>query len=116
MFYITYRIDRHPEGITKDEVLEMRKKEDVGACDNIVIASIIGTPGTNEELSAVFASVAKDGGKLTDDQMWTIWAVWAACLAKSETLDSGKRDLCQIVVNAIRVALNIQNGVSLRMN
>lgn len=103
-YNITYKIDHHPDGLTREQVTEM---EDVGACDNIILISLMGTPNKNEGLSTIIVSRTHDDGELTPDQMFTVWAVWSAILAEDKNLGPGRRALCQQVVSTIRAALGI---------
>ena len=107
-YYITYLIERHPSGLSQEEVMGLTKDKDIGACDNIILISLMGTPGKNEGLSTIITSMTgEDDGELTDDQMFIVWAVWTAALAKSKTLSLSKRDLCKAVHYTIRSALGV---------
>jgi len=91
-YKITYKIDHHPEGLSREQLAEM---EDVGACDNIILILVMGTPGNNEALSTVIVSRTGDGdAELTPNQMFTLWSVWTSGLANEEELSPGKRSIC----------------------
>ncbi len=107
-YHITYSIDHHPEGLTKDEVVKKADGGDLGACDSIILISMMGTPNKKEGLSTIIVSRTKDDGELTPDQMFTVWSVWTAALAEDKNLSPGRRALCQGVVETIRAALGIK--------
>jgi len=107
-YKITYKIDHHPEGLTKEAARELAESTGIGACDNIILISLMGTPGKKETLSTIIVSrTGEDDGELTDEQMFVVWSVWTAALADSKTLSSGKRELCSAVIATVRAALGI---------
>lgn len=105
-YNITYKVNHHPDGLTKEQLNEMGDDE-LGACDNIILISLMGTPGKKENLSTMFVSRTSDDDELDANQMFTIWSVWTAALAGDETLSPGRRAMCQSVLDAIRQAMGI---------
>jgi hypothetical protein len=84
-YHLTYTIARHPEGITKEEI-----PEGYGACDCIIIHSIIGAPENGKQLS--MATVSQDGQKeqpLSPEQLFAMWVIFAKELV--ETMPPGNR-------------------------
>lgn len=97
-YRVTYDVTPHPEGLTKDELTPGR-----GACDGLVLASILGHPGGPGDLSVAFVSLdGFTGLELTPEQQFLIWAMWAHALA--EKLSGSQRDLCQLVHDTIKTA------------
>lgn len=106
-YYITYRVEHHPEGVTKKEV-EAKADGYLGACHNIVGFSIIGTPGDAEPLSVLpFSKRGEDGEELSGEQQWILWLMWASSLAKDEDLPEFKREACAAILDATRRAMGI---------
>ena len=76
-YRITYRIDRHPEGVPKSEV----DPKERGGTDCLVLLSILGRPGGPGP--ANYAQISMDGftgDDLTPPQMYQAWAMWAHML------------------------------------
>jgi hypothetical protein len=106
-YYITYRVEHHPEGLTKEEV-EAQADGFLGACHNLVGFSIIGTPGDGGPMSVLpFGKRGEDGEPLSAAQQWTLWLMWATRLSKEEGLDPFKREACAAIVDAARRAMGI---------
>lgn len=88
-YAIEYDIKFHKDGVTVDELGKGN-----GACDNIVIHSIIGTPGGPGPLSVMTISRAgATGEELTPKQLFIIWTLMTKTLV--DKLDDGwRKDLC----------------------
>lgn len=99
-YKITYTAECHPEGIPKSDVIE----QGVGACDCLLIASILGQPGGPGGLSVVFASLngfKGSGVSLDPMQEFNIFSMFAHYLA--EELPPGKpREICQEAFDQIK--------------
>jgi len=99
---VTYQVEFHDPGLTKEQI--KADGRDLGACDGLLITSIIWPP----DGSASYAQVSRDGrtGKdLSPEALFKIWAVMAADLAASPQLGTGARELCGEVHRAITAAL-----------
>ena len=81
-WHATYATHLHPEGLTREQVPEGH-----GACDALVIASLIYP--SDGSFSSMF--VARDGrtkdGELSAHEQFKAWSLWAGKLATS--LDPG---------------------------
>lgn len=82
-YHITHKIKAHPNGISKDEVLA---DEEMGACDEILLASII----KNEAGASSTLFITRNGAEdrpFTPFETFRVWALLAAHL--KETLPEG---------------------------
>ncbi len=101
-YHITYHLEHHPDGLERCDI----DPNKVGACDNIVMLSIMGTPGEAETLSVAAVSLAgKTGERMTRRQEWVAWTVWTASLANAKDLSEVPRALCRHVADILREAL-----------
>lgn len=100
-YHITYRVDAHPEGLTREEV---EAKGDIGACTAVLIASLIYPP--DGSFGCMFVS---EDGRTEEDlaagEIWKIWSLLAAHLAEREDLADAKRDFCRDVWETISTAV-----------
>jgi hypothetical protein len=100
-YHVTYKIEPHPEGLTREQI---PADGSVGACDCIVLYSVIGVPGDGKGLSAVIATLnGTNGEPLTPEQQFQLWTLWAHELMQ-KLPPGGRRDLASVVHNAIRHA------------
>ncbi len=107
-YRITYLVEHHVDGLTADEVEAKYGESAVGACDNFMAFSVMGTPGGEGALSVLPVSQrGVDGEELSGQQQWMLWLMWATQLDKSSTLSKNKRELCAAVVETVRGAMGI---------
>lgn len=100
-YNITYDVKYHPEGVEAEDLMAA----DLGGCDNLIVHSIIGTPGADEQLSVLTVSMSNNDGELTPEQQFTVWVLWAEALRARLPADSGRGLLCANVVNTVRSAV-----------
>lgn len=108
-YHITYVIEPHPEGLTREQI---PADGSVGACDCIVLYSVIGVPGGPGGLSTMVTSLNGQTGKgLTPEQEFQLWALWAHDLMQ-KLPHGGRRDLTSLVHSQLRsVALHGRTGL-----
>ncbi len=102
---ITYRIDRHDPPMPKEEV----KAQGLVGCDNLVLVSIIGTPGDNHPLSTATVTAAGTGPLQPDGswpelepvQRWQVWVMMADGLAE-QLGDDPRATICRFVIETTR--------------
>lgn len=90
-YSITYNFKHHENGIAKDELTK-----DDGACDGLVIGSIL-YPEDGSYDQQVYGLNGKEARAMTDKELFKFWAVLAASLSQSKTLDAGRKGLCERV-------------------
>lgn len=99
-YRVTYNVNCHPEGVGIDYIEE----NELGACDCLFIASILGQPGGPGSLSVKFASLngfKGSGVPLTPLQEFNIFGMLAHYLA--DNLPAGKeQEICQNAFEQIR--------------
>lgn len=100
-YHITHKITPHPEGLTREEV---RALGDVGACDDIILFSIIH--GKDGSLSTQIVSMdGRTGKDLADLELFKAWTMLASHLGESTTLTEGQRKLAATAFEVIRGAI-----------
>jgi len=100
-YRLLYDIQKKPEGILKEDI-----PKDWGACDAIMIASILYP----EDGSLSIMIIGEDGRtnqKLSDEELFKVWAVLSAKLSESKTLGESQKDLCHITHSIIKNALEL---------
>lgn len=108
-YRVVYHVDPQPEGITKERLLEEYGEDSIGACDGVIIHSILGTPGGPGSLS--HALISYDGIKkapMTPEQEFQIWALWAHRLVDTMPKDDNRRRIAEGVHNIILSALKVK--------
>lgn len=101
IYRLLHKVEVPPDGLRVDEAYD-KSKEGYGACDAILLASIIYP--ADGSLSVQFVSADGRTGKLEDlaDNEWfKIWGMLASRLARSQTLDANKKELADIVWQTI---------------
>lgn len=92
----TYAINLHPDGITRDEI-----GEDQGACDSLVVLSIIGTPGGPGPLSVAtvsyFEGTAED---IPPDRLFNVWFMWTFAL-KDKLSPGNEKAFLEAITDAL---------------
>ena len=109
-YRLTYEIKRHDPPLTEEQL--KRQEGDVGACDSLLICSVMGDPdpGTATGISALWFGVhGEKDDELTPDAEFKLWALLAHRLI-DRLPDGGRRDLVTQVREAIRSALHAQAG------
>jgi hypothetical protein len=82
---------------------DIKRENDEGACDAIIIHSIIFPPDGSR--SEVIYGKGADGEPITDIEMFKSWTMMASRLAASKELDTDKKQLCGEVFEQIRMAI-----------
>lgn len=102
-YHLTWKAERHPEGIAKTEVPPGHD-----ACDAILIASVVGEFGNGKPLSVMFFSAVGTGDDahttLDDGELFEIWSMLAKNLSESIELGDGRRQLADFTFEAVRSA------------
>ena len=99
LYHVTYLIRPYPDGLPKSRIVEGE-----GACDDVIIHSII-RPDEGGLSHMVLSCNGRKGEPLAAADQWQIWALWAANLMEQEDLDDGRRMLCQMVHEMVRDAV-----------
>lgn len=79
----------------------LQREETAGGCDAFIIHSII-YPENGSRSEKITAVDGRTGKKLDDEEIFKSWIGMARMLSLSETLQPGKKELCQIVWEEIR--------------
>ena len=103
-YRLSYLLETLPDGgITADEA-KKRAKTGYGACDAMLVASILYP--ADGSLSIMFAGRDGRTDKELDEHEWfKVWMLLTERLARSETLDPGKRDLCGVIFGVVADAV-----------
>ena len=98
---LTYRIDPRPDKPTLDQV----RADGLGACDAILLASIIR--GSDGALSYAFPSLdGATSGPLSATDCFKVWVVLAHYLATDvQDLGDGRRTLALLVHRMVQAAI-----------
>ena len=106
LYKLLYQVETKPEGVKKEDV-----PKGYGACDALLLASLIYP----EDGSLSLYFVGRDGRtgeELQDHEWFKVWGLLAHRLAKSKTLDEGRKSLCAQVHQVIWDALNAPEGTT----
>ncbi len=98
-YYQTYRIDHHPEGLTREEVAE---RGDVGATHDVLLFSMMHQPDGG--LSTLVVTRRHGGDPLTPEEEFKAWTLLAHRLTQILP-KGGRRDLCVATFEAVRAAV-----------
>jgi len=111
-YHLTYHIEAHPDGLSKDEVLKVIVGgEDGGACDAALLVSIV----LPEEggMSTVFLGMdGRTGEDLSIDLRFKLWVLMAARLAEDPDAPEGVRQLASGVFNHIKTNVAAGRGMA----
>lgn len=91
-YKLVYKTERHPEGLTKEQLQARPDGKEISACDASLIASIIYPE--DGSLSILF--IGEDGRtntELADHEWFKVWILLAKRLGDSQTLDPGKKEI-----------------------
>lgn len=102
-YRLTYQVDQHPDGITAKELDE--RPEDLGACDAILLCSVLGKFGEGP-LSTMWMGIDGNPGKgdMTPFNMFQLWSILAANL--SDNLPpSPQKMIAQHAIDSVRALL-----------
>jgi len=101
-YHMIYEATSKPDGIEKADV-----PEGFGACDALILGSIIYPP--DGSLSLQMASLdGRTGAELTDLELFKMWSLMAGHLAESTTLSDPKRQVAALLFDMIRAALQAE--------
>ncbi len=101
-YHLTYRLEAHPEGLTKEEVKKIEGP--VGACTAAILLSLLYPEDGSYSMLPVMVD-GRTGDRLSDAELWKAWMMLSKTLADSDTLSENKKALCQAVFDSIRTAL-----------
>jgi len=110
-YKLSYKIaalEAHPEGLSREEALE-RAKDGWGACDAILVASIIYP--SDGSFSVLF--VGKDGRtntKLSDPETLKVWSMLTLMLAESQALGTRWSDVISKTAKMIHETIAAAEG------
>lgn len=103
-YKLQYKVFPKPEGISNEKAAEDANKDGTGACDAMLLASIIYPE--DGSLSIFFMGIdGRSGKELADNEWFKVWAMLTSRLARSHTLAPGKRDFCATVFETYRELL-----------
>lgn len=95
MLHVALEVKRRPEGVPHDECHRISEAERVTFCDALMIVSLVFKPHP----SMMFLSI--DGrmpeGRLSDSEMFRVWAYMAGLLSSDSHLSELQRMLCEFV-------------------
>ena len=111
LYRLVYHVQPYPEGISRERIAKMQMEQDVGACDALLLVSILYP----EDGSLSLQMVGCDGrtGKTLDDlELFKVWTMLAKHLSESETLSGVKKEYAGRVFtdisNALQQAVEMQ--------
>lgn len=97
-YHCFYTLEVNEEGLTNAEAQARTAGKDEGACHSVFIASLLYP--SNGALSVLFMSKCGTSGEELDDNEWhKVWLLLTQRLARSETLQEGKRKFCEAAFN-----------------
>lgn len=102
-YRLSYRLDPLDPPLGKEEVIK-RQEEGFGACDAMLVASIIYPEDGSYSLQFM-SQDGRTGEDLTDLEMFKVWSMLSSRLAQSATLDPGRKMLCRVTFETIRDAI-----------
>lgn len=97
-YRLIYQITPKPEGILKKDL-----PKDVGACDSVVLISMLD----HDDGSYSQVNVTLDGATekpITPNQLFKVWSLLTKELADDKDLEAGKRAFCNDIFEVIREA------------
>jgi hypothetical protein len=99
---ITYTLEHH------NPPLEELPGANYGACDNLLLISIMGRPGGPGGLSVAALSMnGETGEELTAQQVWQVWSILGIGLIDDLGPNDPRRIICQHVLELTRKMLGI---------
>lgn len=106
-YKLIYTTEPVPDGITKAQLDARPDHAKLGACDAILLCSLLYPEDGTFSVYFVGADGRKtDGiGELDDDEWFKVWTMLAHRLAASKTLPQGKREFAADVFETYRKAL-----------
>lgn len=97
---ITYHVERHPDGLTVEEV----KSRDRGGCDEVMIIAVVRRDdGWTDTI--MLSMEGRTGEPSSDEEWFKAWTLLAKNLAESKTLGEGRRLLAANVFELVRRAM-----------
>lgn len=102
-YKLIYRLVPHPEGVTSKQIKEMDDQEHLGACDRIIVHSIIDTRDGGLS-SMIMAINGHTGEPMPAEEEWKHWTLWAHDLMK-KLPPGGRRDLVELVHETVKEAV-----------
>lgn len=103
-YRLSYKLEPLPDGGITAEEAKARAKDGHGACDAMLVASIIYPE--DGSLSIMFAGKdGRTGEDLADVEWFKVWMLLTERLARSETLGEGKRFLCAEIFQMVAQAV-----------
>lgn len=103
VYHLTYDVRAHPKGISEPD------RPDGGACDAIVISSIIGQLGEGMVSIALASLDGRTGEAIPPEDLFTVWAGMAYHLGETMP-DGGRRELARFVHERVREAILAARG------
>jgi hypothetical protein len=106
-YKLTYGpIKTHPEGLEK-EAAQKLVEPDGGACDAILISSLMYPK--DGSFSCMFLGIdGRTDKPLQHIEWFKVWVLLANLLSESDTLDTGRKDICGEVFANIKEQLLAQ--------
>lgn len=77
-FHVTYEVNHYPEGLLEHEV-----PQGLGACDAVVIASVVYPPDGSLSMN-FFGIDGRDGHSVTDRELWKAWMMLTLNLVRKQ--------------------------------
>jgi hypothetical protein len=102
-YYITYRIEHHPEGLTREQVMELSKDGELGATHDLAFFSMMHTEDGG--LSVLEVGRSHDGTELQPLEIFKALVVFMPGLAEQLPKDSWQRGLAETFVDAVRMIM-----------
>lgn len=102
-YKLTYRLCPHPEGVTKAQIAMMGDQEHLGACDRIIVHSIIDT--RDGGLSSMIMSInGHTVEPMPAEEEFKHWALMAHHLME-RLPPGGRRELVTMVHETVKAAV-----------
>jgi hypothetical protein len=102
-YKLTYKLKRHPKGITKEKI-----PEGYGGCDAALFCSMIYPPDGGFSVYFIGVDGRKDGEieeNLADIEWFKVWTLLSSRLAASKSLPPDKKNFCRETFESMRVKL-----------
>lgn len=107
-YRLSYSVKNHDPGVPGDWL----KERNLGGCDHLVLASIIGRPGANEPCSIAFLSLdGETGGPVSVDALFHVWVHLAKAIAE-ETPGTARGAMCKVFETVCAAILAAREGGS----
>lgn len=100
-YYVTYRVDHHPKGLTREQVEAI--KPDVSGCHDVMIMASMHTADGGQ--GSIVLGSRYDGAELTPIDEWKFWTLLTARCAQILPDGDPRKTMCADIFDAICQAI-----------